>query len=369
MTTIFKNQGGGPWGGGGGSDDNGSNPWSGKPSGGKRNNNNDIDDMIDKFQGRLKKMMSGGGGKSPNPSKPIMFLAGIALALWLFTGFYRIEEGELGVVLRFGEMVRIDDPGLRYRIPAPVEEVIIRNVAETRIISSGQEGGRGTEVTNEQRLMLTGDENIVQTNYTILWKIKDIAKYLFVARDPDSTVSIAAESALREIVAQTTARNAIAEGRGEIEQKTQDLLQKILDSIDMGVMIVKVQLQNVQPPSEVIPAYNDVQASNVDRERLILEAHAYRDDIIPRARGLVMKISEDANADSQREIAEAEGIAEKMDLIRKSYQGNEEVTLMRARLQAMDAVTKDSKITIIDRKLGAVLPHFAVNKKTNKEGQ
>lgn len=357
---INKQDNGGPWGGGPGND--GKNPWGRKPGRG-----NDVDDIIDSFQNRIKDMMRGGSGGRDGKEmslKPLFILGAIAILLWLSTGFYRVEIGELGVVLRFGQMNRTVDPGLHYRVPSPVETVIIRNVVETKIITTGQSAAQSNE-GNETNLMLTGDEGIVQASYTVLWRIQDIIKYLFVARDPDLTISVAAESALREILAQTTSRNAIAEGRTDIQKKAQLLLQKILDSIDMGVTVVEVQLQSVQTPKDVTPAFNDVQGSNVDRNRLILEAKAFEGDIIPRARGLVKQIEQDSIAESQREIAEAEGVARRMSLIKDAVDGGYmDVTMMRERLKAMDAATKDSQITIIDKKLGGILPHMAVGQKT-----
>ena len=361
---INQQDNGGPWGGGPGNDDK--NPWGRKPARG-----NDVDDLIDSFQQRLKGMMGdgkrGGGHGGPGGkwgAKPFFVLVGLALLLWLSTGFYRVEIGELGVVLRFGQLNRTVDPGLHYRIPSPVEEIIIRNVVETKIITSGQSASRSDE-ESETNLMLTGDEGILQTSYTVLWRIQDIAKFLFVARDPEATIRVAAESAMRGVLAQTTSRNAIAEGRTEVQKKSQIALQKILDAIDMGVMVVEVQLQDVKTPKEVTPAFNDVQGSNVDRNRLILEAKAYRDDIIPRARGMVKKIEQESIAESEREIAEAEGVAEKMSLISKAASGYMNVTLMRERLRAMDAATKNSQITIVDRKLGGVLPHMSVGNKNS----
>ena len=358
---VNKHDNGGPWGSGPGNDDK--NPW-----GRRQGRGNDVDDLIDSFQRRLKGMMRGGpgGGSGGNSGKvgfkAFFVLIGVALLLWLSTGFYRVEIGELGVVLRFGQLNRTVEPGLHYRIPSPVEEIIIRNVVETKIITSGQSAST-SDGESETNLMLTGDEGIVQTSYTILWRIQDIAKFLFVARDPESTIRVASESALRGVLARTTSRNAIAEGRTEVQKQAQIELQKILDAIDMGVMVVEVQLQDVKTPKEVTPAFNDVQGSNVDRNRLILEAQAYRDDIIPRARGLVKKIEQDSIAESEREIAEAEGVAQKMSLITQAAQDYMDVTLMRERLRAMDAATKDSNITIVDKKLGGILPHMSINSK------
>jgi len=352
----------GPWGrprGSGGSDGPPQNPWKRKSGPGGGNDN--IDEMINKFQKRFKDMMSNNGSKGGN-GKIFMVILGIALLIWVSTGFYRVQEGEVGVVLRFGEMVRLESAaGLRYHIPIPIEEVIVQKVAAVSRIDGGIKTGAGrpSTETNDQAVILTGDENMVLTSYTVLWKIKDVSDYLFTARNPDSLIEAAAESCIREVIGQTTARLALTEGRDTISTKAQELLQALMDFYKLGVQIISVQLQKVDPPVQVIDAFNDVQASLVDADRLRNEAEAYRNDIIPRARGMASKNVQDAEAYSQQIVAQAEGEAAQFNKVYEEFRQNPKVTKNRYYINTMQGILSKLKKIIIDPKIGkSVLPYL-----------
>ncbi len=317
---------------------------------------NALDDLLEKIQEwwrQQKNNTKSTGGTGDGGQKGIvsLFIAAVFIVggIWFSSGFYRVQEGELAVVLRFGEMVRISQPGLRYRLPTPIEYEIIKKVAVLNKIDGGlrADTGRTTAEAQEQNLILTGDENMVHTNYTVLWKIKDISDYLFTLRDPEGTIRVAAESAIREILGQTTARLALTEGRETIGSKSQELLQKILDVYKAGVQVVSVQLQRVDPPVQVVQAFNDMQASLVDADRLRNEAEAYRNDKLPRARGKAMEILRSAEAYQQQIIAQIKGEVARFNSILASYKLNPEITTRRYYLETMQKVlAKGNKVFV-----------------------
>jgi len=346
------------------------NPWAGRSSSSSNNTSgNTIDDLIDRIQERVRKIVSGGGSSGGNfkGSGPkggwgfVSLLVGGVFVFWLGTGFYRVQEGEVGVVLRFGEMVRTSLPGLQYHLPAPFETVIVQKVAALNTIDGGLRAEKSGDAP-ESTLILTGDENMVHTNYTVLWKIKDVSDYLFTARNPDETIRVAAESVVREVIGQTTARLALTEGRGQIETRAQEILQKLLDQYKMGIQIVSIQLQNVAPPHQVVDAFNDLQASLVNADQSRNEAEAYRNEIIPRAEGQAAQIINEAEAYSQGVVAKAKGEAMRFDLVSAAYQTNPAITLKWYYLEAMrEVLSKTSKI-ILDEKAGkSILPYLPLN--------
>lgn len=346
------------------------NPWS-RREGLSSRANNSMDDLVDVIQDRVRKMMSGGGsapkgggfrGGAPKGRWKVgVLLAAGVLVLWLSTGLYRVQEGEVGVVLRFGEMVRTSLPGLQYHLPAPFEAVIVQKVAVLNTIDGGMKMERNGD-SAEATLILTGDENMVHTNYTVLWKIKDVSEYLFTTRDPDETIRVAAESVVREVIGQTTARLALTEGRGQIETRAQEILQRLLDQYKMGIQVVSIQLQNVAPPHQVVNAFNDLQASLVNADQSRNEAEAYRNEIIPRAEGDAAQIANEATAYSQRKIAEAEGEAARFIQVLNAFEKHPDITKKRYYLEAMrDILSKTTKI-ILDEKVGkGILPYLPLN--------
>ncbi|MBY0462964.1 MAG: FtsH protease activity modulator HflK [Alphaproteobacteria bacterium] len=353
----------------------------GKSSLGKEKNNyqdrysgggNPIDDLIEKFQDSLKRKKSGGNGgnNKGGPSLPsfspkfgIMTFVLIGVLLWLSTGIYKVQDdgGEVAVILRFGEMVRIAQPGLHYRLPNPIENEIRVKIAVLNKIDGGlrEDASKSSQEALEQTLILTGDENMIHTNYTVLWKIKDVADFIFTVRDPEGTIKVAAESAIREILGQTPARQALTAGRENIGTQAQELLQKILDMYKMGVQIVSIQLQRVEPPVQVIQAFNDMQASLVDADRLRNEAEAYRNDILPRARGEAEKIIQDAEAYQQQVVAIAEGEAARFSVALTAYNLHPEVAQKRLYLDTMQQVLKNAQKTIVDGKTShGIVPYL-----------
>ena len=331
---------GGPWGGGGG----GGGPWGGGSSGSPPP---DIEEMLRRSQERFKRFLPGGmgGGRTL-----LLVVVGIA-ALWLATGFYRVQPAYQGVEMLFGRFVKQTGAGLNYWFPAPIGDVFRPNVEVINQITIGfrgsTEGGTTRDVPQES-LMLTGDQNIIDVDFVVQWQIKNAANYLFNIRDPQGTVKLAAESAFREIMGQTLLEEALTIKRQEIGVRTGELLQKILDSYGAGIFIVDVKLLKADPPAEVIDAFNDVQRAKQDQERLENEAQAYRNDIVPRARGEAERIVQGATAYREKAVRDAEGEAKRFNSVFAAFKTGPEVTTRRLYLERMQEVLGNTQKVIID---------------------
>jgi membrane protease subunit HflK len=348
--------GGGPWGGGRGG--NGGGPPPRGPGGPFPPN---FEDILRRGQERFRNLLPGGYGAGAGIV--IAFLA--VAAIWLASGFYRVLPDEVGVVLRFGAYDRMTQPGLNYHLPVPVESALTPSVTRVNRVEVGYRTGeatvRGERQVPEEALMLTGDENIVDINFSVFWVIKDAKLYLFNIRDPDATVKSAAESAMREIVGQTQIAQALAEGRGKIEGDTQKLLQRILDSYGAGIEITQIQLLKVDPPAEVIDAFRDVQRALADRERLRNEAESFRNEILPKARGAAVQIRQDADAFHAEIIARSQGDADRFIAVYRAYKASEDVTAERLYIETIEEILKNSNKVILDRALegqNGILPYL-----------
>jgi len=344
----------GPWGGGGG----------GGGGGGRGGQPPDIEAMLRKGQERVRGMLPGGGGASP---KFIALLVAVAIAVWLGTGFYTVKPGQQGVALVFGKVVDQTVPGLHYNLPSPMGEVFTPQVDESRRVDVGFRGasqipGRNTGERDvlEESLMLTSDQNIVDMDFTVLWRISNATDYLFNIRGQEATVKIVAESAMREVVGQTKFDQAVTVGREDIQNKTQALMQSILDSYKSGIVITNLQLQKSDPPGEVIDAFNDVQRARQDKDRLQNEAEAYANSIVPEARGLAAKDIQEATAYREQQIQEARGEADRFTSVYLAYKVAPEVTRKRMYLETIGAVLGQARKIIIDQKGGGpgVVPYL-----------
>lgn len=364
--------GGGPWGSppGGGGNGGGNNPWGRPPGGGggQPPGGPDLEELLRKGQERFKNLTPGGlgGGKG-------ILLGVLALGvLWGLSGIYRVQPDEQGVVRRFGEYVRTEQPGLRYHLPAPIEMVDTPKVTLVNRLEVGYRSGTdsrrpgGGDVLDES-LMLTGDENIIDIDFTVLWVIKDAGHYLFKIRDPANTVKMAAESAMREVIGRTDIQPALTEARQDIEQQTKALLQTMLDEYQSGIEITQVQLQKVDPPAPVVDAFNDVQRARQDRERLRNEAEAYRNDIIPRARGEAEQLIQQASAYREQVVSLAQGDAQRFAQVMAAYNQAPEITARRMYLETMQEVLGGTNKIIIDQGKGSgVVPFLPLNELTNQ---
>ena len=362
---FWQSQGGGPWGSG----PRGGGPWGGNGSGpGPRRRGPqppDFEEILRRGQDRFRRVLPGGfrtGGG-------IAIVAIAIVVMWLASGFYRVLPDEVGVVLRFGAYNRTTQPGLNYHLPSPIEKVLTPSVTRVNRTEIGYRNAEGTAARGgtrqvpEEALMLTGDENIVDINFTVFWIIKDARAYLFNIRAPDATVNSAAESAMREVIGETPIAQALAEGRGKIETDTQHLLQGILDSYSAGIDVTQLQLLRVDPPAPVIDAFRDVQRALADREKLRNEAEAYRNDIIPRARGAAVGIKQEAEAFRQEIIARSQGDADRFTSVYRAFKAAQDVTLQRLYLETMEEILKSSNKVIIDKSAeggNGVLPYLAL---------
>ena len=355
---INKNNdnGSGPWGNGGNQ-----NPW------GKRPNSNgappDVDQMIRESKDKFKKMMPSGFGGGKGLS--LIFL--VIIAIWLMSGIYRVNPQEQGVVMRFGEWVRTTPPGLHYHLPSPIEKVLTPDVTRDNRIEIGYRsfGGASTsrrDVPDESK-MITGDENNIDIDFIVFWKIADAGAYLFNIQDPQETVKVAAQSVMRDIIGQTKIQTALTDGRQEIQLKAKTMLQDLLNEYQSGVEIRDVQLLSVDPPAEVIDAFNDVQRARQDRDTLINEAEAFRNDIVPRARGEAAQLISEAEAYASEVVNRAKGDADRFNSIFESYKLNPEVTQSRIYLETMEKVFSKVKKIIMDKSASSsgVVPYLPLD--------
>ncbi len=344
-------------------------PWGSSPGGGGGNGGfrrgptpPNIDEVIKKIQSLLNRFLGGGKGGA----KPIIVGLLIIITLWGLSGLYRVLPDEQGVVLRFGKFVNTTQPGLNYHFPYPIESVITPKVTKVNRMDIGFRSERdsgfssgGVADVPEESLMLTGDENIVNIDFSVFWVIKDAGNFLFKIQDPEGTVKAAAETAMREVIARSNIQPILTEGRSVIETETQEIIQKILDEYTSGIQITQVQTQKADPPDQVIDAFRDVQAARADMERSKNEAEAYANDVIPRARGEAQKILQAAEAYKKEVVAKAEGEASRFLAIYNEYAKAKQVTQERMFLETMETVLGDINKIIIDKNSGSgVVPYL-----------
>jgi membrane protease subunit HflK len=367
----WSNQGGGPWGGSGG----GKGPWGSGPQQ-QGPSNPDLEEMLRRGQDRLRRVLPGGnmGGRG------FALLVIGAIALWGASGFFRVDPDELGVVLRFGKEVREVQPGLNYHLPWPIETALTPKALRVnkidigmRQIDTGSRAGPVGREVPEESLMLTGDENIVDVNFSVFWKIKPtgVGDYLFNIQHPAGTVKAVAESAMREVIGRSDIQPILTGARQVTETAVQDLMQKTLDSYGAGIVITQVQLQKVDPPKQVIDAFRDVQAARIDLDRSVNEAQTYANRVIPEARGNVAKITQAAEAYKQQTVAEATGEAARFVKIYDQYKKAPDVTRQRMYLETMERILGNSDKVIMDTSQGGsgVVPYLPLKELSGPRAQ
>ena len=346
-----------PWGSGGNN-----NPWG---SGGGNSNNIDFEESLKKAKDRFGRFKIGG-------PRNISILILLAILIWLATGFYRVEPDEQGVELLFGKWNnQTTEPGLHYFFPTPIGQTITPKVEVIRKINIGfrsaSDLGFSTNTNAERKvieesLMLTGDQNIADVAFTVLYRIKDAGNFLFKLRNPELTVKDMAESVVREVVGQRDLQFLLTEGRQEVEQVVRNGLQDVLDSYESGVLIQSVQLQSVEPPSQVIDAFDEVQRARQDKERLVNEANSYLNRIVPNARGEAAKLVENAKAYKEQVVKQAEGVAQNFIDVYNSYKDAKEVTRRRIYLETLREVLEGKNKIILDDAGGqGVVPYLPLN--------
>jgi membrane protease subunit HflK len=341
---------GGPWGRGSASGGGGS---SGGPP--------DLEELLKRSQDRLRRILPGNGFTAGGI---VIVALGLAI-VWLLSGIYFVTAQEEGVVLLFGQYVARTGPGMHYRLPWPIETAYTPVVTVPTFTTVGYRANNeptdeseGND-TQEESLILTGDENIVDINFVVGWVIKDAADYLFNVQDPQATVKAVAESAMREVVGESPIEPILTQNRAEVESQVRELMQQTLDVYRAGVTITQVQMQKADVPPEVAEAYRDVQAARSDQETARNKAEAYANNVIPTARGKAAKIVQDAEAYRQQVIAEAEGEAKRFLSVYEEYKKAPEVTRRRMYLETMSQILGDTNKIILDDSIGkGVVPYL-----------
>jgi modulator of FtsH protease HflK len=348
-TMPWSNQGGGPWGSGGG----GKGPWgSGQQPSGGGSTPPDLEELLRRSQDKLRTVLPGGnlGGKG------VMLLILAGLLVWGISGFYRVDTNEYGVVLRFGAFDRYAGPGLNYHLPYPIETALTPQITVVRQIHIGMRQvddlRRGTTIRDvpEESLMLTGDENIVDVDFTVFWQVKKdkVSDFLFNIQQVENSVKAVAEAAMREVVGRTSIQPILTGARAGIELEVQELTQKILDYYGAGVVVTQVQMAKVDPPQSVIDSQRDVQVARADAEKAQNEAQRYANSIVPEARGKAAKIQQDSEAYREQTVAEAKGQAARFTKVYEEYKKAPEVTRQRIYYETMEKVFSGTDKIIID---------------------
>ena len=354
MNVNKNNNDNNPW------ESGGNNPWGGGSSG-----NKDLEDSIKKAKEKFGKFKIGG-------PRNISILIIVALIIWLATGFYRVEPDEQGIELLFGKWNQVTtEPGLHYFFPTPIGKTMTPKVESIRKINVGyrsaSELGFSSNSSDrnvlEESLMLTGDQNIVDVNFTVLYKIKDAGKFLFKLRNPETTVKDMSESVMREVVGQRDLEFLLTGGRQEVEQVVRADLQDILDEYESGILVQSIQLQSVNPPALVIDAFDEVQRARQDKEKLVNEANSYMNKIVPNARGDAAKLVQEATAYKEQVIKQAEGVAQNFIDVYNSYKETKYVTRQRIYLETLTEVLEGPNKIILDStgEGQGVVPYLPIN--------
>jgi membrane protease subunit HflK len=333
-------------------------PWGGN---GRDQGPPDLDDLFRKLTGRFGGVLNrkgggssggGGGGISRFGGGGLWVLIGVVAIGWVLSGIYIVDEGKRGVVLRFGRFVDTTLPGPHWHIPYPIESVEVVDVERRRFVEIGyrsaNQGRAKPPAIQREALMLTQDENIVDTSLAVQYQIRDAAKYLFNVRDPDLTLKQVAESAARAVIGQSKMDFVLTEGRSEIVARIREVTQQTLDNYEIGLQISGVNLQDAQPPDEVQDSFADAIKAREDEQRFKNEAEAYSNEVIPKARGAAARQLEEANAYLEQVIAQAEGEAQRFDQLLTEYAKAPEVTRERLYLETMERVLGANRKVLLD---------------------
>lgn len=364
----------------GGSRDN--DPWGSRGGNRGKQSPPDLDEIFRKIQQKFRGLFGGkggGGGRGeepagwrPAPGKTIGIIAGIAALIWVASGIYIVDEGTRGVVTRFGQYAETTQPGPHWHIPYPVEAVQVVNVEQIRTVEIGyRSSGRGaqTSAVGNEALMLTKDENIISVKFAVQYKIKDARDYLFNTRDPDTALRQVTESAVRDVVGKNNMDFVLKEGRSEIVARASDLVQKTLDLYRTGLQITSLNMQDAQPPEEVQSSFLDAVKAREDEQRLINEAEAYSNDVIPKARGAAARQIEEANAYKAQVVSQAKGEASRFEHVLAEYAKAPKVMRDRLYLDAMESVLSRSSKVMVDVKGGNNLLYLPLDKITQQQSQ
>ncbi len=345
----------------------------------------EAEEMLRQAEERLRRMFGGGNGGgrgAQGPQGMLKFLVLIVAGIWLASGIYIVAPDEQGVVLRFGQYVQTTSPGLNYHLPQPIETVIKPKVerenqievgfrsfenASSAVLNRLRQAGANRNATADvpdESLMLTGDENIVDLDFTVRWRIADARAFLFNVADVPTTIKDVAESAMREVIGSQPIDDVLTESRKSVQEQTKQKLQNVLDGYAAGVIVTGVELQQVNPPAPVVDAFRDVQAARADAERLENEAQSYANDILPRARGEAAQLLQNAEAYKQSKIAEADGNAQRFLAQLEEYRKAPEVTRDRLYLETMEQILGEARTMYLSGEAAqGVLPYLPLQQK------
>ncbi len=313
----------------------------------------DFEAWLNRFRREAARLLGppGGGGRFSG-SRLIWLGLGVIAVIWLATGVYIVQPNQEAVITRFGVYSRSVEPGVHYHLPLPIEASQLVSVTnQNKTVIGGSQGA----AEPDESLMLTGDENIVDLSFTVQWHVSDAAQYLFNIRDPDAAVKAVAESAMREVVGRSRLTAIITNGRGEVQNQTASLMQRILDTYKAGVTIDAVQIQNANPPADVVPAYQDIARAGQDAQSYINDANKYRNRVVNEAKGDAAKIIQAAEGYRQQVVKEAQGEGARFDELYAQYRKAPAVTKERLYIQSMQQILSHTHKVIVDAK-GATAP-------------
>lgn len=299
----------------------------------------------------MRDFFNGPGGQGVRPAA-VAAVAGVGFGLWALSGFYIVQPNEQAVVTTFGAYSRSEGPGVRYHLPAPIERAERVPVTTLNRIDVG---GVGNADKPEESLMLTGDENIIDLDFSVTWRVADAPKFVFTVRDPEQSVKAVAESAMREVVGRTNLTDIFTTRRGQVQSQTAEVIQRTLDSWGAGVSIVEVQIRSANPPQEVNAAFRDVAAAQQDADSAVNEANTYRNRVINEAKGDAARLTQSAEGYREQAVREATGDAARFDQIYAEYRRAPAVTRERLYIETMQRVLQNSNKVVIDGK-GASAP-------------
>lgn len=340
-------------------------PWSGRD---QQETPPDLDEILTKLRESIAKLFGGrpGAGKPHGyPSKMWGLLPGIPLGIWLLTGIYIVDEGNRGVVTRFGKYVDTTMPGPHWHFPLPIETVSIVNVEQQRFIEVGYRSSGRQQATGsvpKEALMLTKDENIVDIRLAVQYQIKNAKDYLFNVLEPDATLKQVTESAQRSIIGKNTMDFVLTEGRSGIADEIKTEIQQILDKYQAGIRVITVNFVDAQPPEEVQSAFEDAIKAREDEQRLKNEAEAYANEVVPKARGAAARLLEESEAYKQRIIAKAQGEAGRFKELLGEYEKAPDITRERLYIDAIESVLQKSNLFLLDVKGGNNLVYLPLDK-------
>ena len=346
-------------------------PWSGRND---QNSPPDLDEVMRSLQEKLGGLFGGGsgsGGSDGSSMRGLGVLVAGAAVLWGLSGFYIVDEGTRGVVTRFGAYVDTTTPGLNWHLPAPIEQVQIINVEKQQFIEVGYRSGSGLAMGSvpKEAMMLTKDENIVDVRLAVQYQVKDAKDYAFNVLDPNSTLKQVTESVERGVIGASNMDFVLTEGRSEIVMAIKSEIQAVMDGYKAGILVTSVNLQDAQPPEQVQGAFEDAIKAREDKQRLINEAEAYSNDVLPKARGAASRIEQEAEGYKERVIAQANGDVSRFAQLLTEYKKAPAVTKQRMYIEAMESVLERSNNVLVDVKGGNNIMYLPLDKFADKTSE